>query len=120
MLLWRGSGRSTRLFVRFPHHLPTSRRKHLGPRRAMRHQKQGGRPRPSCSRRRRLKLVLLPWTPIETLQQARELTLLGASCFALVAFGIAVRAGNGQVLLLAALFGGCAVGTYFDWRIASP
>src|SRR5262245_51472506 len=67
-----------------------------------------------------IKLVLLPWTPIETLQQARELTLLGASCFALVAFGIAVRAGNGQVLLLAALFGGCAVGTYFDWRIASP
>jgi TIR domain-containing protein len=67
-----------------------------------------------------IKLVTLPWTPIETLQQARELTVLGASCFALVAFGIGVRAGNGQELLLAALFGGCAVGTYFDWRLASP
>jgi len=67
-----------------------------------------------------IKLVLLPWTPIETLQQARELTTLGAGCFALAAFGLGVLAGNGQELLLAALFGGCAVATYFDWRIASP
>src|SRR5215467_9727640 len=67
-----------------------------------------------------IKLVLLPWTPIETLQQARELTTLGACFFALAAFGIAVRAGNGQELLLAALFGGCAVATFFDWRVASP
>jgi len=65
-------------------------------------------------------LVALPWTQIQTLQQARELTILGASCFALIAFGIGVRAGNGQELLLAALFGACAVGAYFDWRLASP
>jgi TIR domain len=67
-----------------------------------------------------IKLVLLPWTSIETLRQARELTTLGAGFFALAAFGIAVRAGNGQELLLSALFGGCAVATFFDWRIASP
>jgi hypothetical protein len=74
------------------------------------------KPRPAST----IKLVMLPWTPIETLQQARELTILGASCFALIAFGIGVRAGNGQELLLAALFGACAVGAYFDWRLASP
>jgi hypothetical protein len=67
-----------------------------------------------------IKLVLLPWTPIETLQQARELTVLGAGFFAMIAFGIGVRAGNGQELLLAVLFGCCAVATYFDWRLASP
>jgi TIR domain len=67
-----------------------------------------------------IKLVALPWTPIETLQQARELTVLGASCFALAAFGAGVTGGNPQGPLLAALFGGCAVGTFFDWRITSP
>jgi hypothetical protein len=77
-------------------------------------------PPPKAQPTSTIKLVLLPWTPIETLQQARELTVLGATCFALVAFGIGVRAGNGQELLLAALFGGCAVATYFDWRLASP
>jgi hypothetical protein len=77
-------------------------------------------PPPKAQPTSTIKLVALPWTPIETLQQARELTILGASCFALIAFGIGVRAGNGQELLLAALFGGCAVGTYFDWRLASP
>jgi hypothetical protein len=77
-------------------------------------------PPPKAQPMSTVKLAALPWTPIETLQQARELTILGASCFALIAFGIGVRAGNGQELLLAALFGGCAVGTYFDWRLASP
>ena len=67
-----------------------------------------------------IRLVLLPWTPIETLRQARELTTLGAACFALAAFGLGVLAGNRYELLLAALFGGCAVATFFDWRIASP
>jgi len=67
-----------------------------------------------------IKLVTLPWTPIETLQQARELTTLGAGCFALAAVGAGVLAGNGQELLIAALFAGCAVGTFFDWRIAPP
>jgi hypothetical protein len=66
-----------------------------------------------------IKLVLLPWIPIETLQQARELTIVGASCFALIAFGLGAI-GTRPGLILAALFGGCAVGTFFNWRITSP
>jgi hypothetical protein len=76
--------------------------------------------------------VALPWTPVKTLQGARVLTLVGASWLALMAFGVAaVAAGfavEGRVdweraailnSVLAVLFGGCAVGTYFNWRVAS-
>jgi len=75
--------------------------------------------------------VALPWTPVKTLQGARVLTLVGASWLALMAFGaVAVAAGfavEGRVnweraailnLVVAVLFGACAVGTYFNWRVA--
>jgi hypothetical protein len=65
-------------------------------------------------------LVALPWTPIETLQQARVLTLVGVNCFALIAFGIVALGATSWDLLLPVIFCICAVGTFFDWRIAPP
>jgi hypothetical protein len=73
----------------------------------------------------------LHWTPVKTLQAARVLTLVGASWLALIAFGAAAIAAGLTVegarnwgrlamlnLVIAALFGGCAVGTFFNWRAA--
>ena len=68
----------------------------------------------------------------QTLQGARVLTLVGVSWLALWAFvavatavGVAYEHGVNGVkgvilnLVVAVLFGGCAVGTYFNWRVAS-
>jgi len=73
--------------------------------------------------------VASPWTPVKKLQAARVLTLVGVSWLALMALGAvacaAVLGGERWVegviffLVVAVLFGGCAVGTYFNWRVAS-
>jgi hypothetical protein len=76
--------------------------------------------------------VALPWTPVKTLQGARVLTLVGASWLALMALGAvastAVVALQRRVdwevgvivfSVVAVLLGGCAVGTYFNGRVAS-
>jgi hypothetical protein len=76
--------------------------------------------------------VAISWTPVKTLQGARVLTLVGASWLGLAAFGAGAIAagfafehgvnwGRGAILnsVLAVLFGGCAVGTYFNGRAAS-
>jgi hypothetical protein len=76
--------------------------------------------------------LALPWTPVKTLRGARVLTLVGASWFGLMALkfaGIATlialeRRVNWEAALIlnsvfAVLFGGCAVGTYFNRRVAS-
>ena len=77
--------------------------------------------------------VASPWTPVKKLQAARVLTLVGASWLALMALGAVAcaavvaleRRSDGQTELIflfsvvAVLVGGCAVGTYFNWRVAS-
>jgi hypothetical protein len=76
--------------------------------------------------------VASPRTLVKTLQGARVLTLVGASWLGLTAFGAGAIAagfafehgvnwGRGVILnlVLAVLFGGCAVGTYFNSRVAS-
>jgi TIR domain len=73
--------------------------------------------------------VASPWTLVKKLQAARVLTLVGVSWLALMALGaVAIAAVLGKerwvegvmfFLVVAALFGGCAVGTYFNWRVAS-
>jgi hypothetical protein len=76
--------------------------------------------------------VASPWTPVKRLQGARVLTLIGASWLALMALGAvaydAVAAVQrredwevGVIVLsvVAVLLGGCAVGTYFNGRVAS-
>jgi len=70
-----------------------------------------------------------PWTPVKKLRAARVLTLLGVSWLALMALGavacavvLGAEAWKEGVILfsvMAVLFGGCAVGTYFNWRVAS-
>jgi hypothetical protein len=74
----------------------------------------------------------LPWIPVKTLQGARVLTLVGASWLALTALGAVAWAAvialnhfaewqTGAIVfsVLAVLLGGCAVGTYFNSRVAS-
>jgi hypothetical protein len=73
--------------------------------------------------------VASSWTPVKKLQAARVLTLVGVSWLALMALGAvtcaAVLGGEGWkegvifFSVVAVLFGGCAVGTYFNWRVAS-
>jgi TIR domain len=76
--------------------------------------------------------VALPWTPVKGLRGARVLTVIGASWLALIALGaVACAAVVGlqrqkdwemELILfsvVAVLVGGCAVGTYFNWRVAS-
>lgn len=73
--------------------------------------------------------VASPWTPVKKLQAARVLTLVGVSWLALMALGAvacaAVLGGEGWkegvifFSVVAVLVGGCAVGTYFNWRVAS-
>ena len=70
-----------------------------------------------------------PWTPVKKLRAARVLTLLGVSWLALMALGavacavvLGAEAWKEGVILfsvMAVLFGGCAVGTYFNWRVAA-
>jgi TIR domain len=76
--------------------------------------------------------VPLSWTPVKGLRGARVLTLVGASWLALMALGAGAIAAafafehgvnweRGMILngVVAVLVGGCAVGTYFNWRVAS-
>jgi hypothetical protein len=76
--------------------------------------------------------VALPWIPVKTLQGARVLTLFGTSWLALTALGAVAWAAvialnhfaewqTGAIVfsVLAVLLGGCAVGTYFNSRVAS-
>ena len=73
--------------------------------------------------------VASSWTPVKKLQTARVLTLVGVSWLALMALGavacavvLGAEAWKEGVILfsvMAVLFGGCAVGTYFNWRVAS-
>jgi TIR domain len=72
--------------------------------------------------------VASPWTPVKKLQAARVLTLVGVSWLALMALGAVACATvlgadwkEGVIFfsVVVVLFGGCAVGTYFNWRVAS-
>jgi len=75
--------------------------------------------------------LALPWTPVKTLRGARVLTLVGVSWLGLLAFKAAGFATSLALIhgvwergvivnsVLAVLFVGCAVGTYFNWRVAS-
>ena len=67
-----------------------------------------------------LKLVVLPWKPVETPQQAKKLTIVGMISVATLALLYLVMMGNSAAgLVFALLCAGCAVGTYFNSRVAA-
>jgi hypothetical protein len=71
------------------------------------------------------KLVVMPWKPVETLQQARALTRFGVLWFALLAavflvIALAKTGGDQFIFLLAAAGSGvCAFGTSRNSRVAA-
>ena len=75
-------------------------------------------------------LVLMPWKPVETLQQAKALTRFGTGCFGVIAAVFILLAiiyagqpnsGPAVTILMLGAFGSavCAFGTSRDWRASA-
>jgi hypothetical protein len=78
-------------------------------------------------------LAALPWRKIESLEQARTMTMVGAAAFALLAFisavlivpAVTTASSNDAPMLTTifvvagAAFAGCCAGTSFNWRLAA-
>jgi hypothetical protein len=67
-------------------------------------------------------LAAKPWLPIATLEQARKLKQIGVVSLAIAGALTLIAgmiAGTPLFALAAAVYGICALGAHFDWRIAA-